>query len=255
MPFGSIFGKFREFNATTADEKIINIKNNFFTRLGFRFLGVPHLGIRLRARKIIKNSPKKIINMLDAGCGTGVYSFYFSKFADKIESIDISEEKIEYLSKENIFKNINFSKGDICKLPFGEGVFDFIVCSDVLEHVKNDKKAFKELSRIIRKNGTLLITVPYDSKSNRSSYKRYNHERAGYLKGDILKLIKNKFKIEKASGYSYPAADCISNFSYRFTKNMILLGVLFYPLYFLSIFFDSLKIGEPNGLFIKLKKV
>jgi|SRR3989344_2094358 len=256
MAFGSVFSKFKEFQATTADEKIINIKNSFITRLGFKILGVPHIGIRIRARKIIKNSKNKINSLLDAGCGTGAYSFYFSHKADRINAVDISKEKINYLNKENIFRNINFSIADLCSLPFSKNSFDEIICSDVLEHIKNDKKAISELARVLKKDGILLITVPYKSKSNMKSYKQFNHERAGYTWGDFESISeKLRLKITTCEGYSYPTADKISNFSYKFINKKIILGIIFYPLYLAALLFDFFKIDEPNGLFVKFKKI
>jgi ubiquinone/menaquinone biosynthesis C-methylase UbiE len=256
MPFGSIFSKFKEFSATTADDKIIKIKNNFITCVGFKIFGVPHIGLRLRARKIIKNSKKNIKSLLDAGCGTGVYSFYFTKKIKKIEAIDISKEKIGFLKKENIFKNIQFSVADLCKLPFKNNSFDQIICSDVLEHIKDDKKALLELRRVLKIGGILLLTIPFNSKKNKITYKKFNHERAGYDL-DFFKRIarNNNLLIEKAEFYSYDLTNKISNFTYKYLNNKIILGIIFYPCYILSMIFDFLKIGKPNGFFVKLKKI
>src|SRR3989344_1479339 len=126
MAFGSLFSKFKEFQATTADEKVISIKNNFITRLGFKILGIPHIGIRIRARKIIKN-----------------------------------------------FKNIEFSIADLCSLPFKKESFDEIICSDVLEHIKNDEEALFELARVLKKEGVLLITGPYRSQNKIQTFKKF----------------------------------------------------------------------------------
>jgi 2-polyprenyl-3-methyl-5-hydroxy-6-metoxy-1,4-benzoquinol methylase len=49
-------------------------------------------------------------------------------------------------------------------LTFASYSFDLIICSDVLEHIKEDERAFYHLGRVIKKSGTLLITFPYDSK-------------------------------------------------------------------------------------------
>ncbi len=50
---------------------------------------------------------------------------------------------------------------DIQKLPFDDQVFDVIICSHVLEHVPDDKKAVKELKRVLRKDGKMIILVPF----------------------------------------------------------------------------------------------
>jgi 2-polyprenyl-3-methyl-5-hydroxy-6-metoxy-1,4-benzoquinol methylase len=256
MPFGSIFSKFETFEAETADGKKIYLRNNFINKIGLKILGMPHIGLRLRARKIVKNLPKKINRMLDAGCGTGIYSFSLANRVNQINAIDISEEKIKYLKKENIFKNVIFEKEDLCSLKFKNNSFDIIICSDVLEHIKEDNLALSELTRVLNKNNEMILTLPFDSTKNRSCYKKYGHERAGYDLDNIKKISKKlNLKIIDYEYYSYPLGDKISELSYNLIKKPILLAIFFYPLYWISILVDNLKIGEPNGIFVKLRKV
>lgn len=47
------------------------------------------------------------------------------------------------------------------KLPFANGCFDAIICSEVLEHVADPLSALSEIRRVLRPNGTALITVPF----------------------------------------------------------------------------------------------
>ena len=49
---------------------------------------------------------------------------------------------------------------DVTRLPFPDRTFDVIYCSHVLEHVPNDRKALKELFRVLARNGWALIQVP-----------------------------------------------------------------------------------------------
>lgn len=50
--------------------------------------------------------------------------------------------------------------GDVCALPFDEGSFDLVCAFDVIEHVDNSRLAFAELSRVLKKGGTLVFSVP-----------------------------------------------------------------------------------------------
>jgi len=59
-------------------------------------------------------------------------------------------------------------KIDITHTSFNDDSWDFIVCHHVLEHIADDKKAMRELSRIINKNGKVIISVPIDSNLNKS---------------------------------------------------------------------------------------
>lgn len=50
---------------------------------------------------------------------------------------------------------------DINALPLQNGAFDFVICSEVLEHVATPYEALDELARILRPGGTLLVSVPF----------------------------------------------------------------------------------------------
>jgi len=49
---------------------------------------------------------------------------------------------------------------DITNLPFEDDIFDAIICSHVLEHIQNDKKAISELFRILKPGGFAILQVP-----------------------------------------------------------------------------------------------
>lgn len=51
---------------------------------------------------------------------------------------------------------------DICSIPYPDNSFDVILCSHVLEHVPDDRKAMAELFRVMRPNGWGIIQVPVD---------------------------------------------------------------------------------------------
>lgn len=49
---------------------------------------------------------------------------------------------------------------DLQSLPFGDGTYDFVFASHVLEHIPDDKKAIAEIRRILRPNGMAVLPVP-----------------------------------------------------------------------------------------------
>ncbi|HIP80440.1 MAG TPA: class I SAM-dependent methyltransferase, partial [Kiloniellaceae bacterium] len=51
---------------------------------------------------------------------------------------------------------------DLCRLPFPAARFDLAICSHVLEHLPNDRRAIGELARVLRRGGRALILVPFD---------------------------------------------------------------------------------------------
>jgi SAM-dependent methyltransferase len=99
-------------------------------------------------------------------------------FSRSLKVLHVAPEQCFYNLFKNL-KNINYTtfdlnspladiKGDICNLPFKENSFDFILCNHVLEHINDDKKAMKELYRVLNKNGTAILQVPINQKSSKT---------------------------------------------------------------------------------------
>lgn len=114
----------------------------------------------LQYRKFTSQLSKKIkikSKVLEAGCGTGEGLIAFSKDHDTY-GLDISEKALE-LAKENCKHPV---KGDIFKIPFPENTFDLVFNSGVLEHFKepNNLKAAKEMVRVTKKGGLVVIILP-----------------------------------------------------------------------------------------------
>jgi len=93
----------------------------------------------------------------------------------------------------------SFVVADVTRLPFKDGVFDHTVCSEVLEHVEHDGTALKELSRVMRSSGRLLLTFPhrqfYFTNDDRfvGHLRRYElREMADRLEAANLKLLSTK---------------------------------------------------------------
>jgi SAM-dependent methyltransferase len=257
MPFGSIFRTFDHVSLTTADGIDFNFENNFISRLGFRLVGIPHISMRLRSRKIRKNVPTTATHMLDAGFGSGVYSFTLAEKLNSISAVDVEKKKIEYAKTVNYFKNITFQQMDLTSLTFEDSTFDFIICSEVLEHIKNHSVAFSELARVLKKGGTMLITVPYDSKKNRHEYTKWGHERPGYTENDMQELcLANGLTLEKSEGWSSSSAEKAFELNYRMAQNnKVKCGLCFYPLYMFALLSDFLKAKhDRNEIFFKLTK-
>lgn len=99
-----------------------------------------------------------IDSILDVGCGEGftLAKFKKEKIGKNYEGIEKDDQAIE-LSKK-LYPSLNIQKGDIYTLPYKSNSFDLVVCTEVLEHLDNPKKAYKELIRVSRKY--ILLSVP-----------------------------------------------------------------------------------------------
>ncbi|MHA2007329.1 MAG: class I SAM-dependent methyltransferase [Promethearchaeota archaeon] len=84
--------------------------------------------------------------------------------------------------------------GDLTRLPFRDRAFDLACALDVLEHIKNDEFAISEISRILKKKGVLVVTVPHRMKFYTEQDRIIGHYRR-YDVDNIITLFK-KFKLE-----------------------------------------------------------
>jgi ubiquinone/menaquinone biosynthesis C-methylase UbiE len=114
----------------------------------------------------IKDKRKKY-RFLDIGCERGfdVFSLlkHFSDYNIEFVGIDISSEKIVVANKkmkEKGISNCTFLQGNAEELNFPSESFDFILCSEVIEHLYKPEKALKDMYKILKKDGYLILTTP-----------------------------------------------------------------------------------------------
>ncbi len=101
--------------------------------------------------------------ILDAGCGTGIFSIIFANNgAKKVTGIDISEGSLEtaqHLKKKFNLDNIEFRKEDMLMLPFSDEQFDIVWAWGTVHHTTDPLGAIKELMRVLKKGGSLFLAV------------------------------------------------------------------------------------------------
>jgi len=101
--------------------------------------------------------------ILEVGCGDGYYLHLLSNLGVKLylTGTDHSRHDLERARKNLNDKKIKLVYGDLMeKLPFKNNLFDKIVMSEVSEHLPDDVKGLKEVFRVLKKRGTLCLTVP-----------------------------------------------------------------------------------------------
>jgi ubiquinone/menaquinone biosynthesis C-methylase UbiE len=105
--------------------------------------------------------------VLDAGCGLGRHLRQLARMPDlKIYGIDKSTWALQESCKsmdaqpDALSKDYLVTIADINRLPFADASFDCIICSEVLEHIPDHKNAIRELDRILKPHGTLVVSVP-----------------------------------------------------------------------------------------------
>lgn len=94
--------------------------------------------------------------LLDFGCGDGTFGYYAQEKYKFVHGVDISESAVK-LSTE---KGVIARKLDSSILPYEDSFFDTVTILDVLEHVKDPVETISEISRVIKRGGTLILSVP-----------------------------------------------------------------------------------------------
>lgn len=101
---------------------------------------------------------------LDAGCGNGRDFSMLLQHTQTIIGIDFSPAMVAgaRIKADRTLngRRIHLAMADVTRLPFQDNSFDFIVCSEVLEHVPNWQKALLEFYRLLKPNSTLIISTP-----------------------------------------------------------------------------------------------
>jgi len=80
-------------------------------------------------------------------------------YTDRIVFSDLSPLALQILKR--IHGKGWYVAADAACLPFKDGVFSHVVCSEVLEHLPDDRKALEELSRVMLTSGRLIVTFPH----------------------------------------------------------------------------------------------
>lgn len=99
----------------------------------------------------------KTVKVLDFGCGSGIFVQELAEARYHSYGVDISEEAIKF-GKLQGRKNLEVL--DSHKVNFPDNTFDAVVTLDVLEHLEDEEWALKEMERILKPGGVLIVMVP-----------------------------------------------------------------------------------------------
>ena len=203
-----------------------------------------------REMKIIRKELGENANVLDAGAGFGQYTYYMSSSSKKwrITGVDIKEEQIEDCN--NFFKlikredRVKFEIADLTQLS-QKDPYDLIVCVDVMEHIEEDVKVFKNYASVLRDKGILLISTPSDQGGSDVHHDHEEsfideHVRDGYGAEEIKQKILGAGFSSVDVKYSYNWAGKISwKLSMKIPINILNVSKLFFiliPFYYLITF-------------------
>jgi SAM-dependent methyltransferase len=97
--------------------------------------------------------------ILDVGCGVGTnLDLLAAHYPEaRLHGIDVLRDPLRYCASD---RSVPVCQADAAALPFASASFELVCALDTLEHVEDDARALRELLRVLRPGGTLLLTVP-----------------------------------------------------------------------------------------------
>ncbi len=108
--------------------------------------------------------------VLDLGCGAGRHAFEALRRGASVVALDADEGELRGVAEMVTAMaeagevpagaGARAVRGDATRMPFPDGAFDRVIAAEVLEHIPDDRRALREIARVLRPGGRVAVTVP-----------------------------------------------------------------------------------------------
>ena len=123
--------------------------------------------------------------LLNIGCGDGVMDMNLFRGYKKHTGLDNNPESIERARSVTLYEKVVLSGAE--NMPFKDGQFKTVISNSTFEHIKKDKEAVSEVSRVLKKGGSLFFNTTSNDlykvlieKMSRKEMKKFNDRLAHY---------------------------------------------------------------------------
>lgn len=195
------------------------------------------LEMNASTRSVLASSVKKNSYWLDVGCGLKPFLSCFDHAHYTGIDIEVSGRPGDMKKPDKFFDGIN--------IPYGDNVFDGVLCTQVLEHVEELDLLLAECNRVVKLGGCLIVSVPFLYREHEQPYDFRRFTSFG------LMLLLNRSGFQVNSCLKYPSAiETIATlFSIHIANN---IGSKSRVAYILTGFFLSLPALALSKLLSKL---
>jgi len=100
--------------------------------------------------------------ILEIGCGRGFYVNALAEFkaVKRIDGIEIEPAYLAQAQQVVTNKKVHLIEASAYALPYSNHSFDMVLLTEVLEHLTDEKQALREIRRVLKPGGWLVVTVP-----------------------------------------------------------------------------------------------
>jgi len=197
-----IYDDISSFTSTSAEEGSFN-KDNFeflFEMEQRHFWHVGRREIICVLLKQIYHEDVSDVAMIEIGCGNGSVLQFLANKGMNIEGADLFLEALQFCRKRT---GVPLYQLNALNTPFADEQYDVVGLFDVIEHIDDDEAVLREMYRICKPGGRIILTVPAN-KRLWSYFDVMSHHKRRYGKKELYqKLQCAGFVIEKISFYVF----------------------------------------------------
>lgn len=143
---------------------------------------------------------------LDLGSDNGVVSYLLRERGGTWASADLTEETVAAI-RDLVGDDVHLLDG--VRLPFRDAEFDLVVVADMMEHVPDDRALAREIARVLKPGGTLVVNTPHavDTTLRRvrlalgQTDDKHGHVRPGYVVEALKSVLGDAFEFRRQRTY------------------------------------------------------
>jgi 2-polyprenyl-3-methyl-5-hydroxy-6-metoxy-1,4-benzoquinol methylase len=143
--------------------------------------------------------------ILDAGCGAGQGTNYLAQQEGKyVVGVDIASEALTYAHDTYTALNLTFGQMDVSRLGFQDSAFDMVTSIEVIEHLPEPEKYVTEICRVLKIDGTLVLSTPNKLISSPTPGSMWPHHIHEFYPDELSTLLERYFPTVELWGMCIP---------------------------------------------------
>lgn len=133
--------------------------------------------------------------LLDVACGSGYGTAHLADYLSlDLVGVDIDKSAIDFAAKNYQRRGLNFKLMDALNLTFKSGEFSYVVSFEILEHVTSPEKFLKEIRRVLKKDGFLMISTPNKALASPAGRIKNPFHIKEFTKEEFERILRKYFK-------------------------------------------------------------